>query len=97
MFIIQVRFIYYHEINLHLDDKYIAKSTMTLAKIVLCVYLYKQLMGGKFSSNIEYTVEYIVKSFCVITALILFVSQFICLCVTIPLFCHLSRQGLGYK
>lgn len=27
----------------------------------------------------------------------MFIIQFICLCVTIPVFCHLGRQGLGYK
>ncbi|XP_063752678.1 leukocyte surface antigen CD53-like [Eleginops maclovinus] len=27
----------------------------------------------------------------------LFIIQFICLSITIPLFCHISRSGLGYK
>ncbi|XP_030000477.1 leukocyte surface antigen CD53-like [Sphaeramia orbicularis] len=27
----------------------------------------------------------------------MFIIQFICLCITIPLFCHFSRQGLGYQ
>lgn len=35
--------------------------------------------------------------FTVITFLVLFVLQFICLCATIPLFCHLHLHGLGYK
>ncbi|XP_036390133.1 leukocyte surface antigen CD53-like [Megalops cyprinoides] len=27
----------------------------------------------------------------------MFILQFFCLCFTVPLFCHLSRTGLGYK
>ncbi|XP_033974132.1 leukocyte surface antigen CD53-like isoform X2 [Trematomus bernacchii] len=27
----------------------------------------------------------------------LFIIQFICLSITVPLFCHISRSGLGYK
>ncbi|KAG7234953.1 hypothetical protein INR49_003473 [Caranx melampygus] len=26
----------------------------------------------------------------------MFIIQFVCLCITIPLFCHFSRNGLGY-
>lgn len=27
----------------------------------------------------------------------MFIIQFLCLCVTVPLFCHFSRHGLGYQ
>ncbi|KAM3868293.1 leukocyte surface antigen CD53-like [Diretmus argenteus] len=27
----------------------------------------------------------------------MFIIQFVCLCVTVPLFCHFSRRGLGYQ
>nr|XP_046242069.1 tetraspanin-9-like isoform X2 [Scatophagus argus] len=27
----------------------------------------------------------------------MFIIQFICLCISIPLFCHISRRGLGYQ
>ncbi|XP_029961394.1 leukocyte surface antigen CD53-like [Salarias fasciatus] len=27
----------------------------------------------------------------------MFIIQFLCLCVTVPLFCHFSREGLGYQ
>ncbi|XP_072289486.1 leukocyte surface antigen CD53 [Eucyclogobius newberryi] len=27
----------------------------------------------------------------------MFIIQFICLCISVPLFCHFSREGLGYQ